>query len=331
MSPHPTSRAVVGDTLGPPESYQLRNLDPGQPGPGEVRYAIRAAAISYVDVLIAAGNYQLKPPVPFIPGTECAGIVESVGAGVTDFSPGDRVLSHVFGGTFREAAIAPAKELSHFPKSLDFNEAAAFKVSYLTSYHALVQRGRLQVGETVLVLGAAGAVGYAAIQIAKALGATVIASASSAEKRALAVAGGADVAIDARSPTWRDDLKAANGGKPVDVVVDPIGGDATEPAFRSLAWNGRHLVIGFIGGGIPKLATNLPLLKGASLVGVDIRQFGIFEPELAAANVRALFELQARHHFRPHIGKTFPLEQFAEAMNFAASGECIGRVVLTMQ
>lgn len=324
-----TSRAVVGDTLGPPEHYQLKTVDPGLPGPGEVRYAIRAAAISYVDVLVAAGKYQLKPPVPFIPGSECAGIVDCVGDGVTDFHPGDRVLCSAFNGTFRDAAVAPAKELVRLPGTLDFNEGAAFKVSYLTAYHALVQRGQLQAGETVVVLGAAGAVGYAAIQIAKALGARVIASASSEEKRALALAGGADVAIDARSPTWRDDLKAANGGKPINVVVDPIGGDATEPAFRSLAWNGRHLVIGFIGG-IPKLATNLPLLKGAALIGVDLRQFGIYEPDLAAANLQALLQLQAAHQFRPAIGKTLPLEQFVEAMNLAASGKCVGRVVLTM-
>jgi NADPH2:quinone reductase len=324
-------RAVIGQTLGAPETYQLVARDPGEPGPGEVRYAIRAAGISYVDVLVAAGKYQLQPKTPFIPGSECAGIVERVGAGVTAFKPGDRIIAGAFGNAFCEAAVAAVADLMPCPDTLSFEEAATFKVNYLTAYHALVQRGRVQPGETVLVLGAAGGVGYAAVQIAKALGARVIASASSEDKRNVALRGGADIAIDARSPTWRDDLKAANNGKGVDVVVDPVGGDATEPAFRSLAWNGRHLVIGFVGGGIPKLATNLPLLKGASLIGVDIRQFAIFEPALAAKNVEDLFALQAAHNLRPCISRRFPLEQYAEAMNCAASGDCVGRVVLCME
>jgi len=323
-------RAVFGETLGAPETYRLIEHDPGQPGAGQVRYAIRAAGISYVDVLVAAGKYQLQPKTPFIPGSECAGIIESVGAGVTQFKPGDRIIAGTFGKTFCEAAVAPVNDVIHCPDRLSFEEAATFKVNYLTAYYALVQRGRVQAGETVLVLGAAGGVGYAAIQIAKALGANVIASASSEMKRQVCLQGGADIAIDARSPSWRDDLKAANNGKGVDVVVDPVGGDSTEPAFRSLAWNGRHLVIGFVGGGIPKLPTNLALLKGASLIGVDIRQFGIFEPELAAKNVDALFALQAAHNLRPYIGKSFPIEEYVDAMNLAASGECVGRVVLRM-
>jgi NADPH2:quinone reductase len=281
-------------------------------------------------VLIATGGYQLRPPVPFIPGTECAGVVESVGAGVTDFAPGDRVIGRPLGGVFREAGIIAASELLHLPSGMSLQEGSAFKVSYSTAYYALVQRGRVQPGETVLVLGAAGAIGHAAVQVAKALGARVIASASSTDKRALAIAAGADATIDSRSERWREDLKAVNDGRPVDLVVDPVGGNATEPAFRSLAWNGRHLIIGFIGGGVAKLPTNLPLLKGASLIGVDVRQFALHEPKQAAANMIALLELQSRHGLRPVIGKTFRLEQFVEAMQLAASGQCLGRVVLTM-
>jgi NADPH2:quinone reductase len=323
-------RAVVGNTLGPPQAYRLMPADPGDPGHDEVRYKVHAAAVSYVDVLIAAGRYQVRPPVPFIPGTECAGVVESVGAGVTGFKPGDRVIGRPAGGAFREAGITLAHELVLLPPDLSLIEGSAFKVSYTTAFHALVQRGRVQAGETVLVLGAAGAIGSAAVQIAKALGARVIASATGAEKRTFATAAGADVAIDARSPSWRDDLRDANGGRAVDVVIDPVGGEASEPAFRSLAWNGRHLVIGFASGGIAKLPTNLPLLKGAALIGVDVRQFALREPVQAAANMASLLNLQARHDLRPAIGQTFPLDRFAEAMQLAGSGRSLGRVILTM-
>src|SRR5690606_10026859 len=323
--------AVIGQTLGDPETYQLTEHDPGQPGPGEVRYAIYAAAVNFVDVLVAGGKYQVKPKVPFIPGAECAGLVESAGAGVPQFKPGDGVLPGGVGNAFGRVAVTAGKTLTAFPPSMNFIEAATFKVSYATSYHALVQRGQLQAGETVLVLGAAGGVGYAAIQIAKALGCRVIASASSADKRELALQAGADASIDARSESWREDLKAANNGNAIDVVVDPVGGAATEPAFRSLAWKGRHLVIGFANGEIPRLPTNLALLKGVALVGVDFRQFYTYEPDQAAANMRELFRLQAAYGMRAHVGRIFPMAQFAEAMKLAASGTCLGRIVLKMR
>jgi NADPH2:quinone reductase len=215
------------------------------------------------------------------------------------------------------------------PDALGFAEAAVFPVSYATAWHALVDRGGLKRGETLLVLGAGGATGYAAVQVGKHLGARVIASASSEAKRALALAGGADAAVDARAENWREAVKGANGGKGVDVVFDPVGGEATDPAFRSLGWNGRHLVIGFPGG-IAALRTNLPLLKGASLVGVDIRQFGIFEAEKADANRAEIFELAAQGVLRPHIAATYPLEQFRAAMAAATEGKQAGRIVLTM-
>jgi NADPH2:quinone reductase len=214
---------------------------------------------------------------------------------------------------------------------MSFAEAAVFRVSYATAYHALVQRARMQPGETVLVLGAGGAVGYAAIEVAKALGARVIGSASSDAKRALAVAGGADAMVDSRSAAWRENVKAANGGRAVDVVIDPVGGEATEPAFRSLAWNGRHLVIGFAAGSIARLPVNLALLKGAALLGVDIRQFGEFEPEAAAANIDALFDLFGAGKLHPPIGRGYRLEEFATAMVEARRGTTAGRIVLTMR
>jgi NADPH2:quinone reductase len=225
-------------------------------------------------------------------------------------------------------AIVPASGPLKLPDAMSFDEASVFRVSYATAYYALVQRGELKAGETVLVLGAGGAVGVAAIQVAKALGARVIGAASSEAKRALALRAGADAAVDNRAADYRDRLKALTDNKGVDVVVDPVGGPATEPAFRALAWKGRHLVIGFAAGEIPKLPVNLALLKGADLRGVDIRQFGIFEPEQSAKNVDAVVELHARGLLRPQIARTYPFEQFAEAMQAAASGEVAGRIIL---
>jgi NADPH2:quinone reductase len=324
-------RSVVVEAFGEPQTFSLKPRDPGAPGPGKVRLRVHAAGVSYVDVLVAEGLYQLKPPLPFVPGSEFAGVIEAVGEGVDPARVGQRVMASGMGAAFGEAAVVRADSAIPMPEGMDFATASVFRVSYATMYHALVQRGSLAAGESVVVLGAGGAVGYAAIELAKALGARVIGSASTSEKRALALRGGADAVIDSGSPTWREDLKAANGGKPVDVVVDPVGGEATEPAFRSLAWRGRHLVIGFAGGGIPRLPINLALLKGAALVGVDIRQFGEYEPELAARNMDALLELFRAGKLHPAIARTWPLEQFVEAMAAAKSGKLAGRVVLTMQ
>jgi NADPH2:quinone reductase len=322
-------RAVIADALGPPENYRLEEHEPGPPAEGQVRIAIKAAGISYVDVLTAAGNYQVKPPVPFIPGSECSGLIEALGEGVTGFAVGDAVVASSWGGIFAEVANIPARSVKPAPSGLSFAEAAVFPVSCYTARHALIDRAKLQPGETLLVLGAGGATGYAAIQLGKHLGARVIASASSQAKRDLAIAGGAHVAVDARAQDWREQVKAANGGKGVDVVFDPVGGEATEPAFRSLGWNGRHLVVGFTAG-IAAFRTNLALLKGASLMGVDLRQFGINEPEKAAENMREVFALAEAGVFKPAIAKTYPLAEFAAAMHDAAEGKRAGRIVLAM-
>lgn len=325
-----TARAVVVEAFGDPDTYTLKDNDPGAPGPGKVRMRIHAAGVSFVDVLVAQGLYQLKPPLPFVPGSEFAGVIEAVGEGVSETRIGERVCGSAFGAAFAEAAVIPAKLALRIPDAMPFEEAAVFRVSYATAYHALVQRGTLAAGETLLVLGAGGAVGYAACEVGKALGARVIGSASTGDKRALATKAGADAVVDSRSETWREDVKAANGGNPVDVVIDPVGDAATEPAFRSLAWKGRHLVIGFAGGEIPRLPTNLALLKGAALIGVDVRQFGNFEPDLAAANVAALMALYEEGKLHPPVERTYPLSEFAEAMRIAKSGTLAGRVVLTM-
>lgn len=307
-------RVVIADQLGPPETYVLREVPASALREGQVRVAIRAAGISFVDVLTASGNYQVKPPVPFVPGSEAAGVVLEVGEGVTALAPGDRVVCTGWGGLFATEAVLPQRMVRTLPDGIGFAEAAVFPVSYATAWHALVDRAAIRPGETLLVLGAGGATGYAAVQVAK---------------RALVLAGGADVAVDARADDWRDQVKAANGGKPVNVVFDPVGGDATDTAFRCLGWGGRHLVVGFPGG-MTTLRTNLALIKGASLIGVDIRQFGEYEPDRADANRAETFRLAAQGVLRPAIAQSYPLDQFRTAMAEAARGESAGRIVLTM-
>lgn len=322
-------RVVIADQFGPPDVYSLVER-PAQPlQKGHVRIAIKAAGISFVDVLTAKGEYQVKPPLPFIPGSEGAGIVTEVAEDVSGFAVGDRVVCSAWGGLFAEEIVLPQRALRLVPDEMDLISAAVFPVSYATAWYALVDRGHLKTGETLLVLGAAGATGLAAVQIGKHLGARVISLASNAEKRALTLVSGADIAIDGRAEDWRDQVKHANGDKPVDVVFDPVGGDMTDPAFRSLGWGGRHLIIGFPAG-IAALRTNLPLLKGASLVGVDIRQFGIYEPERSEANRKTIFTLAAQGILKPAIAATYKLESYIQAMEAAAAGQSAGRVVLVM-
>jgi NADPH2:quinone reductase len=315
-------RAVIADQFGPPESYQLREYDPGPPGPGQVRVRIKAAGISYVDVLTAMGKYQFTPPLPFIPGSEYAGLVEAVGEGVTGLEIGDRVNGSSMGGIFAEA--------NKVPDGLDFVEAAIYPVNYLTAWHALHDRGRAQKGETLLVLGAAGGTGFAAIQVGKFLGLRVIASASSPGKRAAALAGGADVVVETGAEDWRDQVKAANGGKPIDLVFDPVGGDATDLAFRTLGFDGRHLVVGFVGG-LTALKTNLALVKCATLVGVDMRGGGNARPDMMEAGRRKVLEMVAAGAVKPAVARRYPIDDYAEAMNEAFSGKAAGRIVLTME
>jgi NADPH:quinone reductase len=320
-------RVVVARALGPPEIFEIETRPTPEPGPGQVRVAIRAAGLSFVDVLVATGGYQVKPPTPFTPGSEFSGVVDALGEGVTGLAVGDRVAVSSFGGALADAAVVPARACVRIPDAMSFDEASVFRLCYGTAYYGLVQRGRLTAGDTVLVLGAGGAVGAASVQVAKALGGRVIASASSPAKRALAREMGADEVIEAGAVDWRDQIKALTGGRGVDVVVDPVGGEASEPAFRSLAWKGRHLVVGFVAG-IPKIPANIALLKGADLVGVDMRQFGEKEPELVAANTARLFELVAKGRLKPRIAQVYPLERYAEAMAEVFSGQAAGRIVV---
>lgn len=322
-------KAVIGRELGPPETYRLEEIALPAPGKGQLQVAVHYAGVSFVDVLTARGGYQFKPPTPFIPGSECSGVVVAVGEGVTGFSPGDRVSGSAL-GVFAEALNMAASSVSRIPDGANMAEAAVVRASFLTACYALGPRAKVQPGETVLVLGAGGAVGVAAIQVAKAYGASVIASASSQDKRDLALANGADHAIDSNAEDWRDQIKALTGGKGLDVVVDPVGDKYTERAFRALGWNGRHLVIGFAAGEIPRLPTNLAILKGASLIGVELRGVVTREPETFKAIGEEVSRLYAAGLARPPIGRIFDLDDFAAAMDAAAAGETVGRIIIRM-
>lgn len=321
--------AVIADELGPLENYSLRQYDPGAPGAGQVRIAIRAAGVSFVDVLNATGKYQNRAPVPYIPGSEFCGLIDAVGEGVQGVAVGQAVIASSWGGAFAEAIVVSAASVHRLPANMTFEEGAVFAVSAMTAWHALVDRALLQASETLLVLGAGGATGYAAIQVGRYLGAKVIASTTSEDKRAMALAAGADAVVDAASPNWRDEVKLANGGRPVDVVFDPVGGDSTEPAFRCLSVFGRHLVVGFPRG-MALLPTNLPLLKSASLVGVNLQQLSSADPGRAAENARQVFALAAQGLFKPVVAETYELDRFCDAMHAVASGGSAGRIVLVM-
>jgi NADPH2:quinone reductase len=323
-------RAVIAREFGPPESYRIEEYDPGAPKPGEVRVAIKAAGISYVDVLTARGEYQFKPPLPFIPGSEYSGIVEAVGEGVTGFAVGDRVFGSGLGGILAEVGNFAASNVNHVPEGMPLETAAIFAVNYLTAWHGLVDRARAKPGEALLVLGAAGGTGFAAIQVGRHLGLNVIASASSEEKRQAALAGGAQSTVVTGAEDWREQVKAANHGKPIDIVFDPVGGDATELAFRTLGFDGRHLVVGFPAG-IASVKTNLPLLKSASLVGVHLRHAGMERPEMLAASRAEVLELAKQGVITPAIAGRYPMEDYAAAMNEAFAGKAAGRVIMVME
>jgi NADPH2:quinone reductase len=320
-------KAVIADELGPPECYALREVPMPAPAAGEARVRVLAAGVGYFDALMARGGYQVRPPLPFVPGSEFAGIVESCGEGVQSPVPGQRVIGGSFGRVFAEYVCVPAATLMPLPSVLSADVGAAFLVNYQTAAHALIQRAGLRAGETLLVLGAAGGTGSAAVQVGKCLGARVIAAASSAEKRAFALAAGADLELDYSRPDWREELKRLCPAG-VDVIFDPVGGEFFEPAFRSLAWGGRHLVIGFAGGVIPRLPANLALLKGASLVGVDLRQAAGRDPAMNAANTRQLLAWVEDGALRPPAGPVFEFADFRGALDAAFSGKSLGKVVL---
>ena len=323
-------KALLCKQFGPPESLVLEDVASPVPGAGEVVVSIKAASVNFPDVLIIQNKYQFKPPLPFSPGSELAGVVKAVGAGVTNVKPGDKVIAFTTYGAFAEEVKTEASRLLPMPDGMSFEEAASFILTYGTTDHALRDRAQLKAGETLLVLGAAGGVGVSAIEIGKALGARVIACASSPEKLEVCRQHGADETINYASEDLRERIKALTEGKGVDVIYDAVGGAYSEPAFRSIAWRGRHLVIGFAAGDIPKLPLNLALLKGASVVGVFWGDYTRREPKSFAESARQLARWYKEGRLKPHVSATFPLAKAADAMNLLASRKAKGKVVVTI-
>jgi NADPH2:quinone reductase len=290
---------------------------------------MKAASVNFPDVLVIQNKYQFKPPLPFSPGSELAGVVKEVGAGVHGFKPGDKVMAFTTYGAFAEEVKTEASRLIPLPEKMDFVTGAAFLLTYGTSDHALRDRAALKAGETLRVLGASGGVGLAAVEIGKALGARVIACASSEDKLAVCRSHGADATINYAAEDLRERLKALTAGRGADVIYDPVGGAYSEPAFRSIAWRGRHLVVGFAAGEIPKLPLNLALLKGAAVVGVFWGDFARREPQRFAASVGQLTKWFAEGRLKPHVSQTLPLEKAADALKLMAARQVKGKLVLT--
>jgi NADPH:quinone reductase len=321
-------KAAVCKAYGPPESLVVEEMEPLQPGRGQVVVGVKACGVNFPDTLIIQGRYQVKPPLPFSPGGEVAGIVTAVGAGVDTVQPGDRVIAFTAFGGFAEEVRAETAALIPMPDGMAFDIASALVMTYGTDIHALKDRARLQRGETLLVLGAAGGIGLAAVELGKVLGATVIAAASSEDKLAICRQHGADATINYSTEDLRERIKELTGGRGVDVVVDPVGGSYSEPALRGMAWNGRFLVIGFTAGDIPRIPLNLTLLKGCSIVGVFWGSFAARDPEHNQENLRELLGWLQEGKLRPHISARYPLERAADALNDIIQRRVTGKTVL---
>ncbi len=325
-------QAMLCKAFGPAETLILEEVANPEAKKTEVVLDVHAAGVNFPDTLIIEGKYQFKPPFPFSPGGEAAGVVTAVGEKITHVKPGDRVMALTGWGSFAEQVAVSGFNVMQIPKSMDFTTAAAFGMTYGTSMHALKQRANLQPGETLLVLGASGGVGLAAVEIAKAMGARVIAAASTTEKLEVAKAAGADELINYTSENLKERLKELTQGQGVDVIYDPVGGTFFEEAFRSIAWNGRFLVVGFAsGGGIPALPANLPLLKGAALIGVFWGAFAQRQPQDNLANFQQLFSWYAEGKLKPLVSQTFPLARSAEAINALGQRKAVGKVVVQVR
>jgi NADPH2:quinone reductase len=329
-------KAVLCKQFGPPESLVVEDLPSPKAGAGEVVVSVKAASLNFPDVLIIQNKYQFKPPLPFSPGSEMAGLVKEVGEGVKGVKAGDRVIAFTTYGAFAEEVKVEAGRLVPIPEGMDYNSAAAFLLTYGTSDHALRDRAQLKAGETLLVLGAAGGVGLAAIEIGKAMGAKVIACASSVDKLEVCKQHGADEVINYSGgekdgfAVFRETIKQFTGGKGVDVIYDAVGGPYTEPALRSSAWRGRLLVVGFAAGEIPKIPLNLTLLKGCSIVGVFWGDFARREPKAFAESIGQLGKWFREGKLKPHVSQTFPLAKAVEALQLMAGRKAKGKIVLTV-
>ncbi|MBB2494004.1 NADPH:quinone oxidoreductase family protein [Aquipseudomonas ullengensis] len=325
-------KAVLCKAFGPAETLVLEEVASPEAKKNEVLIEVHAAGVNFPDTLIIEGKYQFKPPFPFSPGGEAAGVVKAIGEKISHLKVGDRVMALTGWGSFAEEVAVPGYNVMPVPASMDFASAAAFGMTYGTSMHALKQRANLQPGETLLVLGASGGVGLAAVEIGKAMGAKVIAAASTAEKLEVARKAGADHLINYSEQSLKEEVKKLTGGQGVDVIYDPVGGELFEEAFRSIAWNGRFLVVGFAaGGGIPALPANLPLLKGAALIGVFWGAFAQRQPQDNAANFQQLFAWHAEGKVKPLVSQTFPLSDAASAINALGQRKAVGKVVVQVR
>lgn len=324
-------KAVLCKAFGPADTLVVEDVSSPEIKKNEVLLDVHAAGINFPDTLIIEGKYQFKPPFPFSPGGEAAGVISAVGENVSHLNVGDRVMALTGWGSCAEQIAVPAYNILPMPDAMDFTTAAAFSMTYGTAMHALKQRGALQAGETLLVLGASGGVGLAAIEIGKAMGARVIAAASSAEKLEVARQAGADELINYQDEDVRERLKTLTKGQGVDVIIDPVGGDLFETVFRSIAWNGRMLVIGFASGTIPSLPANLPLLKGAAVIGVFWGSFAQRQPQDNVANFQQLFAWYAEGKLKPLVSQTFALEDTAQAINTLAARKAVGKLVIKVR
>jgi NADPH2:quinone reductase len=321
-------KAVLCKEWGPAESLVVEDVPVRDPGPGEVRVRVKAAGVNFPDVLIIQKKYQMQPALPFVPGSEAAGDVIAVGEGVTHVRPGDPVMAYAGIGCFAEEVLAPADKVMKVPAGVSHEVAAAFTLTYGTSWHAIRDRAALQPGETMLVLGAAGGVGLSAIEIGKAIGARVIAAASTDEKLAVCREHGADATINYEREDLREAIKRETGGKGPDVIYDPVGGRFAEPAFRSIGWRGRYLVIGFAAGQIPSIPLNLALLKGASIVGVFWGDFTRREPQANLAGMKEMLGWLHEGKLRPHISGRYRLDEVTRALNDMSARKVTGKILI---
>ena len=322
-------KAAMCVEWGPPERLLIGDMPKPEPKAGEIRIKVAAAGVNYPDALIVQKKYQLQPPLPFVPGTEVAGTIDAVGEGVPALKPGDRVVAMTGLGGFAEYVCVAAANAAALPPGISDEVAAAFTLTYATSHHALFDRGSLKAGETLLVLGAAGGVGLAAIELGKAAGARVLAAASTDEKLAVCHAHGADALINYSIVDLREAIKTLTDGKGADVIYDPVGGAYTEAALRAIAWRGRLLVVGFANGEIPKIAANLLLLKGASAIGVFWGEFARREPKANQIMMAQLAGWLAQGKLKPHVSQVLPIERTAEALRSLLERRVVGKWVIT--
>ncbi len=321
-------KAVICKEYGDYHNLAFEEMDDPTPGPGQVCIDVRAAGLNFPDLLLVQGLYQMKPPTPFVPGAECAGVISALGEGVSGYAVGDRVIAYTMNGAFAQKVVVAAQSLARLPDGMDFDVGAGITTTYATSYYALKQRANLQAGESLAVLGAAGGVGLAAVELGAAMGANVIACASTQDKLDLTKAHGATSLINYEKDELKTALKEATGGKGADVIYDPVGGKYAEPALRAIGWNGRYLVIGFAAGDIPKIPLNLVLLKTASIVGVFWGAWAMRDPAAHAPNMAEIFDFYAQGKIKATVTKRYAFADFMGGFDALAKREAKGKLVL---